>query len=207
MVPPRRGGGREEIGRRGIVVGKHFLLLRAAQGGRSPLRRGGKGGEGKGGRGGVGDRRRTRRARPRARLRRRVHVVGEIVLHLHPRPPAPPRAPGEEHEERHDAHVEEEEQLGDAREGERARGRARAPRLDRPRAGRRGKEGGGGAAKEMGTRRGTRRSRAPPAGRLASLEALLLLTRRPLEPRGVSGVRPWRGRSRRGGNGRTDRAR
>lgn len=78
---------------------------------------------------------------------RRVRVVGEIVFHLHPRPPAPPRAPCEEHEERHDAHVEEEQQLGDAREGERARGVAheRLGSID--------PERGGGGRKEVEPRR------------------------------------------------------
>ena len=55
--------------------------------------------------------------------------------------------PGEEHEERHDAHVEEEQQLGDAREGERARGVAHE------RLGSIGPERGGGGRKEVEPRR------------------------------------------------------
>ena len=123
-------------------------------------------------------RRRSRRARPRARLRRRVRVVGEIVFHLHPRPPAPPRAPCEEHAERHDAHVEEEQQLGDAREGERARGVAheRLGSIDPERGGGGRKEveprrrlGRDGARDGRGRdRRGDSRSREPSSSRPAA---------------------------------------
>ena len=90
------------------------------------------------------------------------------------RPPSPPSTAGAASSSlRRARRAPRRTRRGGAAAGRRARGRARAggraraPRLDRPRAGRRGKEGGG-AAKEIGTRRGTRRSRARPAGRLAS---------------------------------------
>ena len=134
-------------------------------------------------------RRRTRRARPRARLRRRVHVVGEIVLHLHPRPPAPPRAPGEEHEERHDAHVEEEEQLGDAREGERARGsrHERLGSIDPERGG--GGEGRWWSREGDGDETGHATVAGATGGSTRVAGSPPPPDPPPLEPRGASGVR------------------